>query len=122
MNFENIFWPDSQLISIQIQYDHARLLIWSDVLQKQLRVDCYGLAGITNLCVWDDTIIVEAKIYPAHKANTEFMRNLYMAYDEDADYGGRFLKNGMQELRIELANGIAFSVYCQKIEVTESNV
>lgn len=122
MKFESIYWPDSQLIKVQIQYDCASLLVYNDTLQKQLLVACSGLAGVTNLCIWDDMIIMEAKIYTADNTNSDFMRNLYAAYDHNADYGGRSLRDGMQELRIELENHITFSVYCQHIEVIETDM
>ncbi len=121
MKFENIYWPDSQLIKIQIQYDHASLLIYNDALQKKLLIECFGLAGVTNLCIWDDMIIMEAQVSPADNTNTDFMRKMYTAYDRNADYGGRSLSNGMQELRMKLENHIAFSVFCQKIQVIETD-
>ena len=122
MRFESVYWPDSQLIRIQIQYDYAGLLIYNDTLQKHLMINCSGFAGITNLCIWDDMIIMNAKIYPADNTHTGFMRNMYMAYDKNADYGGRSLSNGMQELRIELENHITFSVFCQNIQVIEKEM
>ena len=121
MKFESIYWPDSQLIKIQIQYDHASLLIYNDALQKKLLIECFGLAGVTNLCIWDDMIIMEAQVSPADNTNTDFMRKMYTAYDRNADYGGRSLSNGMQELRMKLENHIAFSVFCQKIQVVETD-
>ena len=117
MKFENIYWPDSQLIRIQIEYNQANLIIWNDALQKQILVKCFCFAGITNLCIWDDTIIMDAQVYPVYDSDNEFVRNLYTAYSKDIDYGGRSLSCGLLELKIELVNYIAFSVYCQKIEV-----
>lgn len=119
MKFESIFWPDSQLVKIQIEYNYAGLVIWNDVLQKHLLVKCSGFAGINNLCIWDDTIILNANVYPVGDVDNDFVRNLYKAYDRDVDYGGRVLSSGLLELRIELVNYISFSVYCQKIDVVE---
>lgn len=121
MKYENIYWPDSQLIRILIEYDQANLIIWNDALQRQLLVECSGFAGITNLCIWDDTIIMSTSLHPVCDADNEFVRNLYTAYNKNKDYGGRSLSSGLLELRIELANYISFSVYCQKIEVIECN-
>ena len=58
MNFININWADSNIENINIEYDCATLVIWNDILQKRLYVECSGLAGVTNLCIWDDTIIM----------------------------------------------------------------
>lgn len=120
MCFSNINWADSDLQKIYIEYDRATLIIWNDALQKRLYVECSGLAGITNLCIWDDTIIMSAKLNPVCEANNDFIRNLYTAYNTNKDYGGRSLANGLLELRFELANYISFSVYAQKIEVNQS--
>ena len=121
MKFENAYWPDSQLVTIQIEYNRASLLIWNDAIKRKLSVECTGFAGITNLCIWDDTIIMSANVHPVCDANNEFLRNLYTAYSKNKDYGGRFLSSGLLELRIELANYISFSVYCQTIDVIEGN-
>lgn len=122
MNFQDFDWADSDLESIHIEYDRATLVIWNDACQKRLSVECSGLAGITNLCIWDDTIIINASVNSTCDTDNEFLRNLYMAYRKNKDYGGRSLGNRLLELRIELANHISFRVYCQKIEVTESAV
>lgn len=121
MDFLNYNWADSDVESINIGYDKAMLVIWNDSIQKRLSVECSGFAGITNLCIWDDTIIMSASVYPVCGADNEFLSNLYTAYNINKDYGGRSLSSGLIELRIELANYISFSVYCQKIEVVECN-
>lgn len=122
MNISNINWADSDLENITIEYDHASLVIWNDTLQKRLSVECSGLAGITNLCIWDDTIILNVSVSSASDSHNEFVRNLYAKYSKDKDYGGRSLNEGLLELRIELANYISFSVYCQKIEVIKCEI
>ena len=121
MDFLNYDWIDSDIENIYVEYDHAKLIIFNDTCRKRLSVDCYGFVGINNLCMWDDTIIMSAHVHNVCHLDNEFIRNLYAAYDENSDYGGRSLKNGLMELKIELVNGIAFSLYCQKIEVSEDN-
>ena len=117
MDFLKISWADSNIECINIEYDLATLTIWNDALKTRVTVQCSGFAGITNLCIWDDTIILTAEVNPANN-DDPFVRNLYTEYDKNYDYGGRNLSNGLLELRIELVNHIAFSVYCQKIDVT----
>ncbi len=119
MNFHHYDWADSEVERINIEYDLATLIVWNDTLQKRLAVECSGLAGITNLCIWDDTSIMSANVYPVVNADNEFLRNFYGAYSKGMDYGGRTLDNGFLELRIELSNYISFSIYCQNIEVKE---
>lgn len=119
MNFHHYDFSDSRIEKINIEYDLAAITIWSAALKKRLFVECSGLAGITNLCVWDDTIIMEADVFPVQNADNEFLRNFYEAYSKGMDYGGRTLETGFMELRIELTNHISFSIYCQNIEVKE---
>lgn len=116
MKPENIDWHDSNIEEIIIKYDVATLFVWNDTFKKNMVVICSGLAGITNLCIWDDTIIYDANVYPVTDEGNDFVRNLYAAYDKDFDYGGRSLKDGLIEWRIELVNGISFSIFCLNIE------
>ncbi len=119
MNFNEFDWTDSILEKIIIEYDKAILIIVNNSLQQRLYVQCTGLVGITNLCIWDDTIIMNAEIKSIENNNTEFIRNLYLAYDRNFDYGGRSLNEGILDLCVELSNYIAFSVFCLKVDVKE---
>lgn len=117
MKISEIDWAESDLEKIQIEYDCATLTVWNDTLQKRLSIYCCGLAGLTNLCIWDDTIIMNACVIPVTDFNNEFVHSLYTAYNKHCDYGGRSLNNGLLEFRVELSNFISFSVYCLKIDV-----
>ncbi|MBQ8767778.1 MAG: hypothetical protein IJZ16_13360 [Clostridia bacterium] len=117
MNFNEFDWADSILEKIIIEYDKAILIIVNNSLQQKLYVECTGLVGITNLCIWDDTIIMNAEIKSIVDNNTEFIRNLYLAYDHNFDYGGRSLNEGVLDLCVELSNYITFNVFCLKVAV-----
>jgi hypothetical protein len=117
MNFNCIDWADSNIERIIIEYDHAQLEIWNDTLQKKLIVHCTGLVGVTNLCIWDDTIISFANLKSVSDYSDDYLRSVFVAYDKNFDYGGRFLKDGLMELKINLVNDIMFSIYCQKVDV-----
>ena len=119
MDFLNFNWADSNIESINIEYDIAVLKIWNDVLQKLMIVKCSGFAGITNLCIWDDTIITSTSLCSAKEDNDEFVKTLYKAYDKHYDYCGRSLEKGLLKLKVELVNNIAFNIYCQEIVVED---
>ena len=119
MNFQDFYWADSDIENINVEYNHATLIIWNAALKKRLSIECSGFVGITNLCIWDDMTIMNTSISPVNDVNNDFVRQLYTAYDKDFDYGGRKLANGLLELKIELANYISFSLYCQKINVQD---
>ena len=120
MSINNYEWADSNIESILIEYDKASLVIWNDSIGRNVTVVCSGFAGITNLCIWDDTIIESAEVHSVEEGTEGFVDVLFEAYDKDYDYGGRKLKNGLLELRILLVNKIPFSLYCQSIHVLDS--
>lgn len=119
MNFLNFNWADSNIESINIEYDIAVLKIWNDVLQKWMIVKCSGFAGITNLCIWDDTIIVSLNLSSVKEEDNEFVKTLFKAYDKHYDYCGRSLEKGLFELKIDLVNNTSFYIYCQNVEVQD---
>ncbi len=119
VNLDYYDFADSCIEKINIEYDLAAITVWSAALKKRVFIECSGLAGITNLCIWDDTIITEADVFPVFNEDNDFLRNLYQAYSKGMDYGGRKLDTGFLELKIELSNHIPFSIYCQNIEVRE---
>lgn len=113
----NYFWPDSHIVDFHIEHDLATIRIFNDGLKKEVSIACTGFAGITDLCIWDDMIILDLDVTDATQLEDAFMQNLYRAYDINWDFGERSLKNGMLALKVKLTNDITFTVYCQKIEV-----
>ena len=119
MKFENIDWIDSDLEYINIEYNQAILKIWNDSMRKFLQIKCTGLVGVTNLCIWDDTIITEIHVRPVSDRDSKFVHCVFEKYDKDYDYGGRVLSAGLIELKIHLASGIPFEIICQSIDVMD---
>ena len=119
MKFDEINWADSEIENIVIEFDCAKLTIWNDVLQKRLLVCCSGLAGITNVCIWDDMIINSSGVCDTTNIMDDFTSSLYSTYRRDYDYGGRVLNDGLLVVWIELVNLIRFRIYCQNVEVLE---
>ena len=61
MKFSDFFWPDSSLEQIRICYDAAELTIWNRSMNHKVTVRCEGFIGMTDLCIWDDQIILQAE-------------------------------------------------------------
>ena len=116
MKFNEIDWADSQIERIAIEFDHAILFVFNDTYKKLMEVHCTGLIGIDNLCIWDDTFIMEYDLTAVSNDN-DYLKQVFEHYDKDFDYGGRSLSDGILELKIELSNNITFSVYCLNVEV-----
>lgn len=120
MNFKEILWADMRIENINIEYDHLSLIIVDDLEKCQFCVKCHGFVGITDLCMWDDTIIFKTDIRHPGVSDNEYLKKVYKSYDKDFDYGGgRILGDNLLELMITLSNNLTFSIYCQGIEVSE---
>ena len=61
MKFSDFFWPDSSLEQIRICYDAAELTIWNRSMNCNVTARCEGFIGMTDLCIWDDQIILQAE-------------------------------------------------------------
>lgn len=116
MTYYDYYWPDSDIDSILIEYDKAVLTVFNDALQKNLKVICNGFAGITDLCIWDDTFIFSTDLKSADESD-EFVQKIYSSYDKNYNYGGRKLSDGLLALEIELSNHIMFTIYCLNVDV-----
>ncbi len=120
MEFYEVDWADSDIEEIQIAYDSAKITVLNDTLQEKLLIECSGLIGLTNLCIWDDTTIISAETKTIIEPQNEFTKKVYKAYDINYNYDDRSLNKGIIELNMELTNHICFSVYCLKIEVKKA--
>ncbi len=126
MVFSDFFWPDSELEKMEVEYDSATLVFWNDAASCRVIVKCNQLAGLTDLCIWEDMTISESrvdKIKFEDFKNTEdrFLRLIYIAHDGIPYYGGKSLSDGITRLGFKLTNGIWFYIYCQKVDVQVSN-
>lgn len=116
MKFEEICLPDMSMESIHIEYDKAVITTYDNEYKYGYIITCTGLAGVTDLNVWDENIILNASLKPVGLED-EFVRQCRDIYGWDYDTGiNRKLSNGMLLLSIELANYVKFKVYCQNVE------
>lgn len=116
MKFEEICLPDSNIVSIHVEYDKAVITTYENLYKYGYIITCTGLAGVTDLNIWDETIIINASLKPVGLED-EFVRQCRDIYGWDYDTGiNRKLSNGVLLLSIELANYVKFKVYCQNVE------
>ena len=57
LNFDELLWGDSVLEKIEIVNDKISILIYNDVSQKEVYIDCLQCVGMTELIIWDENII-----------------------------------------------------------------
>lgn len=126
-NFYNYDFADGSIESINIDYDKVELSIALDVTEqtgipesKMVKLICSEVAGLTDLCMWDDTIIFGAELKEVSDKDTPFLTKLFGAYTtEYVSPGYKSLKENLLDLAIEMSNHITFHIYCYEIKVDE---
>ena len=121
-NFYNYFLPDSNITSITIENDKVVICLEWDVTKKPIRILCSGVVGVTNLCMWDDTIIGDnVNLVEVDAEKEDFLSKIFSVYRKDGDCEAyKLLKNHLFDLSIELVNTITFHVYCYEVWVEEN--
>lgn len=120
-NFYNYFLPDSQITDIKIQNDQVVISLDWDVTKKPIKIFCREVVGVTNLCMWDDTIIGDnVSLTEIDVVNEPFLSKVFDVYTKEHicdEY--KFLKDHLLDLSIELVNTITFHVYCYDVRIEE---
>ena len=115
MNLNDVNWIDSQLEKITIEYDKAELLVECD--SGNYVITCTGLIGLTDLCIWDDTIIENIYVKNADPSSDSYLQKVFSNYDKDFDYAGRILGENILILSVSIVNNTVFNLYCKQISV-----
>ena len=85
MEFNSIDWADSNIEKIEIEYDSIKLYVFNDALQRNVCGICTGFIGLTNLCIWDDTIVENIYVKNADQSSDSYLQNVFSNYDKDFD-------------------------------------
>lgn len=118
LNINELFWADSSILNIVIENESLYITVQNDALNAKFKIFCSGLAGITDIILWDDVIVTniwEDDIDESEK----FMQKLIRAYGKNANCGGHLLSAIHTKLNVELVSGFTFSVYCHNVFVQE---
>ena len=117
-NFYDYCWHDSTVEKIEIFEDNVILSIYNNALDSQVKITCSRTAGMTNLCMWEDTIITTAHLNAISDFSEEFIQSILKAHPQYEDYESLPVKNGLLDLAIKLTNGIVFHIYCYGVAVS----
>ncbi len=104
-NFYRYDFHDAVIEKIEINSNKAVLHIDSDGLK--IKIICSDTVGITNICMWEDDIIYDARLSVAEDFSLPFLQNIKGAHGSDSP-----VLEGMLDLAIELTNNIVFHIYC----------
>ena len=117
-NFYDYNWHDSDIERIEIIENNVILSIHNDDLDSQIKITCLKTAGITNLCMWEDTIISTACLNTVSDFSGEFIQSILKAHPQYEDYDCLPVKKGLLDLAIRLTNDIVFHIYCYDVIVS----
>ena len=120
INFNEILWEDSRLEKIEIVNDKISILIYNDVKQKEIYIDCLQCVGMTEIIIWDETIIdfidlKEISISDNYLVNK--MINTYGKYSPNYD---KQLSDNLYKLKVIFIDNTYFEVVCNKIIIRDS--
>ena len=119
MKLKDVDWNDSQIEKITVEFDKAELLIETD--SGKYVITCTGLVGLTDLCIWDDTIVDNIYVKDADRSSDGFLQKVFKHYDENFDYGEERVLKNLLNLSVSLVNGTVFSLYCKQISVSAAD-
>ena len=120
MNINEMDWHDSQIEKITIEYDKAELLVHAHP-EGWYVITCTGLLGMTDLCIWDDTILYDMYAKKADTENDPYLQLVFSEYNKNWNYGERSLTDDIYILTANIINNIPAKIYCQNIEVTPTD-
>ena len=125
-NFYYYDFADGSIESINIDYDKVELSIALDVKEewgipksKMIKVICSEVVGLTDLCMWEDTIIFGAELKELSDKDTPFLKKASDAYptENTSQFFDNALKESLLDLAIEMSNHITFHIYCYDVRI-----
>jgi len=116
LDYNKLFWGDSVLEKIEIEYDNIKIYIFNDVEQKHIIIECEYCAGMTEIITWDEIIIenvylneIKNEQHPLIASVKEQYGKLDYYEPNKSVYGSYF------ELRVLLISNLSFSVICKQV-------
>ena len=125
-NFNYYDFADGSIESINIDYDKVELSIALDVKEqwgipksKMIKVVCSEVVGLTDLCMWEDTIIFGAELKELSDKDTPFLKKISGVYQTEntSQFFDNPLKDSLLDLAIEMSNHITFHIYCYDVRI-----
>ncbi len=119
-HFYKYCWHDTEVEKIEISSNQITVIIKHDDYENPIKILCNEVVGLTDLCMWEDVIVYDAKLEYVNSELTSFLLKVKDAHPTDGDfYNNQPMKNGLLCLSIELVNHIAFHIYCYEVKIYE---
>ena len=111
---------DGDIEKIEISSNSISIIIQHDDYEKSIKILCNDVVGLTNLCMWEDTIINNATLEYVNGELSPFLQEVKDAHPLNGEfYDNQPIKNKLLCLSIALVNDIVFNIYCYSVEIYE---
>ena len=118
--FYNYDWHDADIEKIEISSNQISIKINLDDYENSIKILCNDVVGLTDLCMWEDTMIYDAKLEYVNRELPPFLLKIKDSHPLDgAFYNNQPIKNNLLCLSIQLVNHIIFHIYCYEVEIYE---
>lgn len=114
-----LLWGDSTLEQVIVEYDKIIVKVFNDIIEKIVCIECLNCIGMTNMYIWDDTIIDSITLNEIAPQGHEIWKKIYEVYGEESYDSNKNLMNTFYELKIRIINDFEFSIICQEVNIID---
>ena len=116
--FYEYCWHDADIEKIEISANQISIMINFDDFENPITVLCNNVVGLTNLCMWEDTIIDDAKLEYVDNELPSFLQEVMNSHPLDGEfYNNQPIRSNLLCLSMKLTNDIAFNIYCYEVKI-----
>jgi len=118
--FHKYCWHDADIEKIEISSNQIIIMINHDDYENSVKILCNQVVGLTDLCMWEDTIINDATLEYVKGEPPFFLQKIRDAHPLNGEfYDNQPIKSNLLCLSITLVNDIVFNIYCYSVEIYE---
>ena len=115
-DFFKYCWHDGVIEKIEISSNSMSIIIQLYDYEKPIKLLCNDVVGLTNLCMWEDTIIYDANLEYINVELPPFLQEVKDAHPLNSEfYDNQPIRNNLLCLSITLVNDIVFNIYCYNV-------
>ena len=119
-DFFKYCWHDADVEKIEISSNSMSIIIQLYDYEKPIKLLCNDVVGLTNLCMWEDTIIYDANLEYINGELPPFLQEVKDAHPLNSEfYDNQPIRNNLLCLSIKLVNDIVFNIYCYNVDIYE---
>ena len=120
LNFDELLWGDSVLEKIEIANDKISILIYNDVNQKEVYIDCLQCVGMTELIIRDENIIDFIDLKKIGNTDHYLADKAVKLYRKESLNYNKKLCDNLCLLKIVFIDNTYFEVVCNEVLIRDS--